>query len=365
MKLIATFGAVAVVMTCEVSQVSAAPSLDVGVSPVRETYHLGEPVELQLSFRNTGDEDVDIHLLYPTWMGVGFTVADVDPAPPSSRGVVGSIITFPRRLAPGEEYSRRIALARRLRLQDAKTYTVDFVAANAGFRTTGHVQALLSELASPRAQDRERFGDDSEKYLATKLAELEKLVDGRHDRLVTELLRYTTQNSGIDALGVSSLVIQRLGISKRSYALGALPLVDSETEGLRAGALGLLRVVEQSDDTPGPDFSTYEQIIRDRETDPPLPLIEHMYGRDPERALATMATVYVEEEQTRDLIAQAQAVSQDTLDLLSRQDEWWVRLYAAEVMSQRLEYRDAEIIQRLANDEHPLVRETAEELPEP
>ena len=137
MRFIATVGIVAFAMMFEPPKLYAAASLGVEVSPVHEVYHLGEPIELQLSIRNTGDEDVDIHLLYPTWMGVGLTCEDADAVRPPLGWVIGSVITLPRRLAPGEEYSRRIALARSLRLRAAKTYTVDFVAVIAGFRTTG------------------------------------------------------------------------------------------------------------------------------------------------------------------------------------------------------------------------------------
>ena len=46
-----------------------------------------------------------------------------------------------------------------------------------------------------------------------------------------------------------------------------------------------------------------------------------------------------------------------TLTNLSQHKEWWVRLYAVEIMRQHPEFRKSEIVERLKKDEHPLVRE--------
>ena len=49
----------------------------------------------------------------------------------------------------------------------------------------------------------------------------------------------------------------------------------------------------------------------------------------------------------------------EQLDLLSRSDVWWIRLYVAETFRDEPRLAVAEIAARLREDEHPLVRQTA------
>ena len=48
------------------------------------------------------------------------------------------------------------------------------------------------------------------------------------------------------------------------------------------------------------------------------------------------------------------------LAMLCEHEQWWVRLYAAQLMEQQPKLRNGTLISRLKNDEHPLVRETLE-----
>lgn len=50
---------------------------------------------------------------------------------------------------------------------------------------------------------------------------------------------------------------------------------------------------------------------------------------------------------------------------LGQSKRWWSRLYAAEVMVQNKEFRDAELIETLLNDEHDLVRQSIASIQKP
>jgi hypothetical protein len=45
------------------------------------------------------------------------------------------------------------------------------------------------------------------------------------------------------------------------------------------------------------------------------------------------------------------------LDKLSKDDEWWVRLYGGEILRRHPAFRTPELLARLAADKHPLVQE--------
>ena len=102
----------------------AAP-LQVRMSPVRESYHLGEPIEVRLLISNKSDEEVRIAFQYPSDVGVSFSCRDdgatiVTPEPFNRRVPV-------LRLKAGDAYERIIALNRHVRLKKTKRYTIDFL----------------------------------------------------------------------------------------------------------------------------------------------------------------------------------------------------------------------------------------------
>ncbi|MHB8971171.1 MAG: HEAT repeat domain-containing protein [Pirellulaceae bacterium] len=139
----------------------------------------------------------------------------------------------------------------------------------------------------------------------------------------------------------------------------------------------------------GFDFAFWQEFLQRRlrsGQDLPPELIPYLYQRSPAEALLTMArTLAVQQapeessKQWRTLIWAEHAVS-DTLwkhahefleptrvepeaatqiAKLASDNHWWVRLYAAEILRQHPGFRQAELLEKLAQDDHPLVRESA------
>ena len=104
-----------------------APVIPAAVSPLREFYHLGEPIELQLAIRNATEREATIRFDYPDFVGVSFSCKDGDAIPIPSPVIVGRPVPL-LPLKAGEEYKRIIALNRYLRFDRAKRYTVAFKA---------------------------------------------------------------------------------------------------------------------------------------------------------------------------------------------------------------------------------------------
>lgn len=145
---------------------------------------------------------------------------------------------------------------------------------------------------------------------------------------------------------------------------------------------------------PGePDFRHYASYLKDHKDVKTSPyLIRHMFKSAPGKALQAMIYVqylrvpypplrlsksasvnaeiqpllYAEHtisdiiwnEQFRFEVAEDQvAKAKNELSALSQHKDWWVRLYAAEIIQQHPELRVPDAIERLTKDEHELVRE--------
>lgn len=130
-----------------------------------------------------------------------------------------------------------------------------------------------------------------------------------------------------------------------------------------------------------PDWRTepgrnYESVLRLRKDAPPLGLVRYMYSTSPENAVRIR--VYADEmPDERQLIWRVHCVSEyhwrkqnrfeearkealasalRETEVLARHGEWWVRLYAAEVLSRHSELGSEEFIRLLRTDSHELVR---------
>ena len=122
------------------------------------------------------------------------------------------------------------------------------------------------------------------------------------------------------------------------------------------------------------DYSKYELYIEKRKNNPPLALIEYMYTKSPEDALLSLMRVYMKDPEEKELLALHEEIirknikTEDYTDVihslneLSQYKEWWVHLYVAEIMKQCPQIKELDIIQRLKQDEHPLVRKVLNEL---
>ncbi|MHB8862362.1 MAG: HEAT repeat domain-containing protein [Pirellulaceae bacterium] len=139
----------------------------------------------------------------------------------------------------------------------------------------------------------------------------------------------------------------------------------------------------------GFSFTFFQDFLQSRlrtGQDLPLELIQYMYQRNPAEALLTMARTWAVQQSAEESskrwrpLIWAEHVVSDTLwkqehqflektrvepeaatqiEKLVGDPDWWVRLYAAEILRQHPGFRSAELLERLAQDDNRLVRETA------
>ena len=124
-------------------------------------------------------------------------------------------------------------------------------------------------------------------------------------------------------------------------------------------------------------FQVYENYLRDHKSEPPTGLIAYMIHKCPEKAFHCLMDIFPDTGNDAKKWLWAEHVIGNTLwkqkygfvgehdsdvepiaqiDVLSKISHWWIRLYAAEIMRQHAEFRQMAIIERLKQDEHPLVR---------
>ncbi|MGH7931432.1 MAG: hypothetical protein ACREQV_27005 [Candidatus Binatia bacterium] len=76
--------------------------------------------------------------------------------------------------------------------------------------------------------------------------------------------------------------------------------------------------------------------------------------------------VWKKEHGFTEKFAEAKPEAIAELEVLSKHETWWVRLYMAEILYRHPEFRTPELVERLKTDEHQLVREAiTREKPEP
>ncbi len=163
-----------------------------------------------------------------------------------------------------------------------------------------------------------------------------------------------------------------------------VPYLDSDNIRLQSIARNMLEgYIEGPSAGSCVDYDYYRRYIAAHKERPPLGLVRYMYRHAPGPGVLALARVYCrpDEQGTRKkfrAILWAEHVVNDALwrkrhrflqgtdfpegarrelKQLSEHDDWWVRLYVAQIMRQHRGFRQPEIIERLKKDNHPLVRE--------
>jgi len=154
------------------------------------------------------------------------------------------------------------------------------------------IQSFLNGLLSSNKQE---MFSGTEEQLQKKFAELKKMVDGRHEKLIPELIYYSMHAKSMREAMLAGVVIEQLGISKESIVLGIVPYLDTKDEQLRSTLYNWLGGIDSDDDLPKkPDFSIYEAIIRERDSNVSEGLIEYMYQKSPKETQSVLRRVYIE-----------------------------------------------------------------------
>ncbi len=242
------------------------------------------------------------------------------------------------------------------------------------------MQALIDNIVSPTDQDKKMFSENGKKFLESKLAELKKMVSGDYEILIPQLLYYSAHAKDMKHAMAAGFIIEQLGISKRSIALSLIPYLDAKDAVLQKEMYNWLGGVDFDETTKTSNFSLYETIIREKKQAPPRGLIQYMYQRSPKKALQALTNIYTKESQVKESVIKANAIVEEdinkryyghledrykvnveakkALDDLSKNNQWWVRLYATEIIGREPALRSPEILDRLKKDANPLVHDT-------
>lgn len=178
--------------------------------------------------------------------------------------------------------------------------------------------------------------------------------------------------------------LRRVGLGESTIAAALAPHVYAEGDRLRDLVRERLHIVEGKVTGQPPDYGTYRQIIARSKESQYLPLIRYMYESAPREALLTLMGANADKvapEERRKIVwaehvvgntlwkqrydfleeDQVEAEATEQLTKMAAHNQWWARLYAATIMRQHPEFRQPDLVERLKEDPHDLVREALAE----
>jgi hypothetical protein len=233
----------------------------------------------------------------------------------------------------------------------------------------------------------ERFRDFdrslSERWAA--IGALNSLAE-EHDVFLQQLFYFYIQHArrqtiDADAKKATAIWFLRLfDISDVAITRAVMPFLDSQDEVMRSAARHFLEVAAApSGFGEESSFSTFTYVLSPEPQGSELSLVSYMYEVSPSSAfLALVENSQPVGDEQRDLLwaehvisdavwkqkhgfdealGQAKPMAFDQLQALSHNDQWWVRLYVAEVLRRYPDLGTPEMIDRLKTDEHDLVRQ--------
>lgn len=236
-----------------------------------------------------------------------------------------------------------------------------------------NTQSILDKLA--QTDDVKAFDQQLESFLPASrenptsfFAQL-FIFAGRHDKDSMARLMVAT-------------IIKKLDLSKDQLVAAAAPHLDSTDELVRKYATQVLIDQEDWSASRPPDFSGYRAVVESdvqAGREPQASLIAHMFKSEPGVALQTLVRAFQLRKpddikpilwgehvvaelfwKRRNGFVENKALDPEAvkqLDSLSRHDRYWVRLYVAAILQQNPEMANPELVKRLSNDVHPLVKQ--------
>ena len=190
---------------------------------------------------------------------------------------------------------------------------------------------------------------------------------------------------GFDAQGAMDLIVRERAIPRRRVVQALLPYVDVKDEKLRE--IVHAHVLRDLRDTGTPETANESAgamlyYIRMQRGNTPWTVVRLLVERAPAVAIhgltgmmpaqqgeAKRRQLFWADHVVRDAIwkIRYQFVKPDDikaavaeLDRLSRFEEWWVRLYVAEILRRHKEFREPAILERLRKDENRIVAQAAD-----
>jgi hypothetical protein len=233
--------------------------------------------------------------------------------------------------------------------------------------------------------------------IAEILTRLSAIRTDINKRFVPQLLVYRLGAMDMREAMVLFQVIQQLQLTREEIFNGVKPLLETENDDLWNAVRRMLEMVVSTNYGQSPNYDLFVQYFQpsSKSSTDPLGggkserLLKWMYQQDPETALrAVVQAIYGRGNDLNnqiaasDIIAALDSVSETIekqrqgvlpvgviepdaakqIDILSRRDEWWVRLYVVHVCKMHPDLQTDAVVNRLEHDPNPLVRELSASL---
>lgn len=234
------------------------------------------------------------------------------------------------------------------------------------------VQKQLGQVV--RAQDEAAYFKE-----VGRLMELSRSAgwDGR--RLIGAVVGYYPQVQGEQQLAQYNRLLETIRVPRSAVVDVAATRLENGQEPQASQAM--LRWSAPPDPRGRVDFSHFRAYLEARSSQPPAKLVRWMFERDASAALWEMMEVYgraISSAERRQIVLSEHVVSEvlfrqerglleagafepaaaEQLDRLSQSEHWWVRLYAAQVLSEHPKLRKDATVERLKTDPSALVQQT-------
>jgi hypothetical protein len=239
------------------------------------------------------------------------------------------------------------------------------------------IQEMFRTLASDVSDDQIDTG------FFKDIVEINEAMRKKPVELVRQLIWYHAHSGGDVADGMVLFVVVHYGkVSKVHMVEAIAPLLGTSGDAKLEEACSEVAAIIEGAGTAGPDYSYYQnyvdvQMRANQRIDDGL--VGHMYRRSPGQALQTFTMVVYHDERRKPLLwarhvvddalwkrqygfvppkEPDEAVTKE-LEKMAGRNEWWARLYAAEIIRQHPEFGTEELAKRLTDDPHALVQKTA------
>jgi hypothetical protein len=204
--------------------------------------------------------------------------------------------------------------------------------------------------------------------------QLQLLMDNDREALLLQIVLYLAPGRGNERAMGAALLIDYFSFTSEEKIAALVPHLDTDDGELRAVMWDVLSTVDRPEGGR-PNFGHYETVLSRSDT-APAGLIRYMYEVSPIDALSAAARAYGRGDAPATAVQRAQVLEElrarqepggivdlerahREIDALSRDADWWVRLYIAHVLRARPDLGSPEIVERLRTDAHELVRDTA------
>jgi hypothetical protein len=230
------------------------------------------------------------------------------------------------------------------------------------------MQAAIEETVSAIARQ--------DNTASESVASLKKLAVGQRDTLLLQMALYLEKSDGTERSMAGAILLSQLSFTPRETIETLLPHLDRARPTLRHVFTEMLGSIDRREGGEV-DFRVYESWLAGRGGPPSSSLVRYLYEVSPDEALLSMRRVYggpapphgadealgdlqqllARRDAARPLTDEERHHARELLESLGRDPAWWVRRYAATIVTVSPELGSTALSRRLKDDPEPLVRD--------